>query len=663
MMLYLLSVRRALFVVLALVLAPSLLAQSRPSFRWGQIPDEHLALTAFPSDTNAAAIVLGEVGKVSFDIPGRRKTYEVHRRIKLLRSSAFDEFGTVTLTFPSETRISEIEGQTFVPAPGGGSPQRFRLGRDGIFREDVSRGVKRVRFTLPNLAEGAVIEYRYQATNEDILSIPSWSFQSDEPTLWSEYRVSIPEILVFTSLSNNFTTADLVIDEHRRVPGATEHRWAMADVPALREEPFMTTLSDYERILKFQLAAVNVPGAMAERFSNTWPRLGAELMDRDGYLAKRVEVTPRVRDQTAAVTATATTPEDKMNAVYTFVRTNIAFDGNDGNLPDATADEVLRAKRGSSPEVNSLLVAMLRSAGLDATPTLLSSRDHGRVSQTYPFLGQFNDLIAHVAIGSDVYLLDATDPLRPPSLLPSNSLGGAAWLVRPDGGAWVPLNARVGHRRLTNVTATLAADGTLTGNVSLAETDYGALARRRALRDVSDEPEHIRKEWLDDLPGLTLSGPVLHEKDVLDRAIRLETEFTLPDAASSTGEMLYFVPQVFGRVDENPLKNPTRTFPLDLGYTRDYTYILSLTLPEGYEVAEQPPNRRLGVDGAQALFQRSIESTGSTLRLTHRFQLGQTVYPAARYGQMRRFWDEVVAASEEPIVLRRKATTPPPPGN
>ena len=405
-------------------------------------------MTAYPADTNAAAVVLGEVGKVSFDVPGRRKIYEVHRRVKLLRSSAFDAFGTISLTFPSETRVSEIEGQTFVPNPAGGAPQRFRLGRDGIFRDDVRRGVKRVRFTLPNLAEGAVIEYRYQVTNEDLFSIPSWSFQTNEPTLWSEYRVTIPEILVFTSLSNNFSTADLVIDEHRRVPGATDHRWAMADVPALREEPFMTTLADYERILKFQLAAVNVPGTMAERIANTWPRLGTELMGPDGYLANRVEATPRVRDQAAAVAATATTPEEKMNAIYTFVRTNIAFDGNDGNLPDATADEVLRAKRGNSPEVNSLLVAMLRSAGLDATPALLSSRDHGRVTQAYPFLGQFNDLIAHVTIGTDVYLLDATDALRPPSLLPSNSLGGAAWLVRPDGGAWVPLNARAGARRL-----------------------------------------------------------------------------------------------------------------------------------------------------------------------------------------------------------------------
>jgi len=156
---------------------------------------------------------------------------------------------------------------------------------------------------------------------------------------------------------------------------------------------------------------------------------------------------------------------------------------------------------------------------------------------------------------------------------------------------------------------------------------------------------------------------VLHEKDVLDRAIRLETEFVLHDAASSTGDMLYFVPQIFGRVDENPLKNPTRTFPLDLGYTRDHTYILALTLPEGYEVAELPVNRRLGVDGVQALFIRSVETNGSTLRLTHRFQLGQTVYPAARYGQMRRFWDEVAAASEEPIVLRRKTDAPPPSGN
>lgn len=60
-MLYPLLLRRALWAAALMLFVP--LAQ-RPQIRWGQVPAEHLAMTSYPADTNAAAVVLFEVAKV-----------------------------------------------------------------------------------------------------------------------------------------------------------------------------------------------------------------------------------------------------------------------------------------------------------------------------------------------------------------------------------------------------------------------------------------------------------------------------------------------------------------------------------------------------------------------------------------------------------------------
>ncbi|MEJ7658609.1 MAG: hypothetical protein WKG07_02725 [Hymenobacter sp.] len=90
--------------------------------------------------------------------------------------------------------------------------------------------------------------------------------------------------------------------------------------------------------------------------------------------------------------------------------------------------------------MNLLLIAALRQAGLPAQPVLLSTRTHGRVSQSFPQLQQFNYVIGvlPLADGKEL-LLDATEPLLPCGVLPSRCLSQAGRLVtgKEMEGRWV----------------------------------------------------------------------------------------------------------------------------------------------------------------------------------------------------------------------------------
>ena len=75
-------------------------AAQRAPMKFGDIPEEHLLMMDYPADTNAAAVILGDFGETHFN-DNYLQTYTAHRRVKLLRESAYEEFGTVKIRYPS----------------------------------------------------------------------------------------------------------------------------------------------------------------------------------------------------------------------------------------------------------------------------------------------------------------------------------------------------------------------------------------------------------------------------------------------------------------------------------------------------------------------------------------------------------------------------------
>ena len=650
---------RALGLGLTLSLATALSLHAQPDpIKWGKIPQEHLEMTSFPADTNAAAVILADVGRVYF----RRNfemVFERHRRIKILSEAGYD-WGTHDVVYFSEDRMQRVrgvKGQTFTVGPDG-KTKRHKLDKKAIFDEDLDGEHKRVKFTLPALEPGAVIEYRYRIETKTPLFLESWAFQTSEPVLWSEYRAEIPDNLHYVMVTTG--TRALDVSESERMTGpfgsGMSHRWAMEDVEALREEPFMTTPEDYRARIKFQLSSYNIRG-YTTKVMQTWEEVAKDLMDRNDF-GRRLDKGRLVRRQVEAATAGLTNPVEKMRAIYDYLRTNVEWDGRAGLFADQDFDDVLKKKQGSSPEIALTQVAMLREAGLEAHPVLISTRDHGAILEAYPLVSQFNDVLTYVEAGGKTYLLDACDPLRPYSLLPVSALNGKGWLVREGSPRWIPIEAAGKYKHLSAVTASLDADGTLTGTLSTSDTQYGALEKREALKEARDEEAFVREALLDGLEGVEIRRHQLLGEGDVDELFDAEVEFAAPAYAQAAGDFLYLNPTLVGRQGENPLRLPERTFPVDFAYPRDVSYTLSLKLPEGYEVQEAPPNKIVRLSAGGGRYSRFIKVGEGQLQMRVRMVLTRSRFGPRQYPELKAFFDEAIATEQEQVVLKRVAARP-----
>ena len=101
-------------------------------------------------------------------------------------------------------------------------------------------------------------------------------------------------------------------------------------------------------------------------------------------------------------------PAQRAAAVRQVVLAAVRYNGTNRYATDGSLRKAFDAHSGTSADVNLLLIAALRQAGLTAHPVLLSTRTHGRVDQNFPLLTKFNYVVALVPLaGSLIPWIDA----------------------------------------------------------------------------------------------------------------------------------------------------------------------------------------------------------------------------------------------------------------
>jgi len=414
------TMRFLLPLALCLNLPFSLLAQD-PPIKFGKIPKEDLEMKVYPPDTSAAAVVLCDYGTVAFQFKDNdaMNVLSRHKRIKFLRRSGF-EHGDIEIPFyTSLMRVKNLKAQVF--APDGTETE---VPKKDIFEEKINDRWSRYRFAFPNLQEGSVVEYKYDLESQYIFELPEWYFQGEIPVRWSELRLTIPNWFQYVSLRNG-RLPDIVENDFELAPvvnigggsgggrmtvESSKIRLAMKEAPALREEAYITTMDDYFARVRFQLKSVQYPETPARPIMGDWVEVATKLLEDEnfgGQFSKKGKFKKTWAAAQAQI-AGATTPEEKIRAIYHFVQTS--FEREDGSTiyTRQNLDDLFEKKRAFASEMNLLLIGLLREAGFQAHPVLISTRDHGQPIAEYPILDQFNHVLAQNTTGKISCSMPAT---------------------------------------------------------------------------------------------------------------------------------------------------------------------------------------------------------------------------------------------------------------
>jgi hypothetical protein len=663
---------------LSLLLSSALNGQ-KSFMKFGKIPKENLSMTSYEKDTTAGAVILGDFGVTRFEISqdeGFFMVFTRHIRIKILDKTELD-WGDFSIRLyqgdgGKDEDLSMIKGKTYNLE--NGKVVKTKLSRNAIFREEEDKNHDLIKFAMPNVKEGSVIDVTYSINSPFLFTLQPWYFQKSIPVARSEYHVYIPEYFYYKNWTTGYIRINKESESHtesyqynrsaeinsqgRQSGGivnfdAQVEHWTYTaeNVPAFINEPYITTAYDYLGAIEFELVSTNFPGSPTEYYTHKWEEINKEMLD-DPDFGKQLDNTGHLKSIIEQIESETTDPLERMKLAYEHIKDHIRWDKRYRIWPTTNIRKAYNDGEGSSADINLNLVALLKGLSLDADPVLISTRSNGMLKPGQVILTQFNHVVTRVQIEGKEYVLDAIDYYCPYTILPSNSLNGKGLVIRPEGNDWVELYADVPDVQVHFVKAKMNEDLSITGEYKVNLNNFSALALRKKLYSFTEDEEYI-EELEKENEGLTISSFNIEKKDSFYYPLKIFTQYELTDRVTEGGDFIYFIPLFFERLKENPFRNDKRDFPIDYNYPIDFKYISYLTLPEGYQVEEIPESLMLKLPNQEGKFIYDVKELGNQLVINCTFQRNQTIYPSSEYEEIKKFYEQIVKKQAEQIVLKK----------
>jgi hypothetical protein len=660
-----------------MVMSPIVFAQDKLKIKFGNITPADFAPTVYPIDSGAHAIVLADIG--TSEIVGNSKgsislMFKNYRRARILNKNGYD-LADVEISLytngEAEEELENLKAVTYNLENGKVVETKLDV-KSSVFKDKVNKNLVIKKFTFPNIKEGSIIEYEYKIKSDFIRNLQPWAFQGSYPHLWSEYTVSIPEFIYYVTLAQGYHPFAIKDQKERResytimetrsagatdrasfTAGVTDFHWVMKDVPALKEEGYTSTLNNHISRIEFQLASTRDPFPI-KSYMNTWPAVSKDMMESEDFGQSLTKDNGWLSDVVKEAVGSASDATAKAQNIYAWVRDNFTCTNHSRIYMQQSMRNVVKSKNGNEAEINLLLTAMLRKAGYQAYPVILSTRSHGYVHSLYPLMDRFNYVISDVMIGDKEYYLDASQPRMGFGKLGYECYNGPMRVIKEDDA--IPVDLYADSLKETSLAAVFIINdekGKLAGSMQQVAGYYQSGHLRDRIK--KDGKENYIKS-LGKSMG-TIEASVTNVKiDSLTRyedPVSLSYEFALKTEGEE--DILYINPMFGEGFTENPFKSAQRFYPVEMPYTKDEIYTMQMEVPKGYEIDELPKSTVVKFNEAgDAVFEYRIAANGDNIMLRSRLQIKRAYFDPEEYEILREFFNMIVKKHNEQIVFKKK---------
>ncbi len=658
-------------------------AQEATKVKYGKPDMENLKMKVYLPDTTAEAVILYDEGRseVKYDLTkdAFMLTFERFVRIKILKQSG-TEWGNFKIPIYSFTSnnedLTEVKGITFNLE--GDKIVKSEMKKDAVFQERENKYWELARLSLPSVKIGSVIDLRYTIHSPILWNLQTWTFQYSIPVKWSQYDVAYPEYFKYNHSSMgyhmlnsrsqetrnesiNFTTINQTgsgfsmgkrQQENHSIPYLENlFTYTAKDVPAIKAEPYLTTIENYTTRLKFELSSIDFTkiGGQFKSYTTSWNDIVKQLIE-DPDFGGQIKTGNFAKETVEKLIAGSPNEKEKALAIYNFVQHNIKWDDSRTYMPSKPLRKIMDEKIGNSAEINLILLSMLQKAGINADPVILSTRDHGIISPVHPTLSDCNYIIVRATINGKPVLMDATEPNLPAGLLPYRCLNEKGVLIKTNLAEDIELSNAPSEN---NTMAILEIkQGKLTGKILNKLSGLEAFDFRQEIKKAGGEEAQFKllKEKPEGIEYISHTYTML---DSLYTPVLRTYDVSIESNGDPDASILYIYPMITKRMTKNPFTTPNRVYPVDFGvpYTEDYK--LNLVIPDGYQVEELPKSTSYVLDDKAGIFNYQIAQMNNRIVLNLRFSIRKSLFLPTEYPGLKNLFDLIVAKEAEQIVLKK----------
>jgi len=543
------------------------------------------------------------------------------------------------------------------------------MNKSYIFEEKLNNNWKQIKFSIPSVKAGTVIEYKYKLTSDFSYNLSDCIIQQNIPIIHYNYEIRIPEYFDFNietsgtegiKVNKSYTNQSISVkDQNNQFQTISFNSQKLLitgdDLPALKDEPNVWCADDFRSQVKFELRGTKYPNSMYKPYTSSWEKIN-ELLKEEESFGGVLKMRNPFKDAMHTMNLSAIpTTEEKVRTLFKFLKNKISWNEK-YKFYSSDVKKAIKEGSGSNADINFILISMLKDAGINAYPVMLSRRTEGRLPMFFPSINKLTTFIVGIqnTDTTSIYL-DGSVKNGDIDILPPSLMVERARVYDDKGtGSWVDLTNVGRHYINALITGSITPEGTIKGERTVSYLGEQAAAFRGAFKAAKDSTAFIEKTESED--GISIKEYTSKNVNSLSSSVNEKLTFT-KEVTSNDGH-IYLNPMIFPHLTKNQFTKEERKLPIEFDYP--YTFRLSsvLNIPEGYQVEEIPKAVKINLnnEGCSCLY--NVQIVENQIMVRYIFTLKRILYTKDEYQTLRNFWGTVVDKNNEQIVLKKITQQP-----
>lgn len=612
----------------------------------GKVTVEELKQKNHAIESNASATIIFKNGISSFRTTGNGEWVldtKIDYKIKVYNKEGLEQ-GNQSFAFytggTSNEKVSISDAFTYNLV--GDKIEKIKLKSEGEFVEKINDNWSIKKLSFPAVNEGSIIEFSVTKSSPYITHIDDFYFQTNIPIDNLKYTLQFPEYFKFNTIITGY---EQIKHEHT----GSKHIYTATNIPAIKDEDHVINKINYTTILKLELSSISYPGEIQKNLSLTWDDVVKNIFENQNF-GGELKKKDYFDEDLKTILVDAKSNKEKIVLIYDFVKSKMTWNENYGIYTNDGVRKAYKQNSGNVAEINLMLVAMLRSVGIEANPIIISTRSNGVA--IFPNRTAYNYVAVVVEDQESLLFLDATEKKLLPGMLPLRALNWVGRVIRDNGSSYTEDLYKVQPSKETNIVlASLEENGVMKGKIRKQITDYYAYLFRNSKANINREMylESLEKEY----HGLEISDYKVDNVNDIYKPIVEEFSFVDKGNVEIIGNKIYMMPITFLTINENPFKAETRKYPVDFNFPARDSYNFSIKIPAGYKVEFLPEPVSVNLIENLGNFKFNVSYANNQIQTVVNYEINTFMISEQDYGALKQFYEIIVNKLNEKIILSK----------
>ncbi len=649
--------KKILFLII-LIISAKLFSQDRSlDYEFGSVSNNEMLMQYYEKDSTANALVLYEQSETLFLKEHNREYIEttIYRKIKIFNQKGFERANVSILLYNNKELKEKIIDIKAITHNDDG---KVNIKRNAIFRKQINEHFTKITFTFPNVKVGSILEFTYKIKSPFIYNFTSWEFQTNIHKVQSVFKAEIPIRHYYKRKMNGVKTLSVndayIKNKNRFIFDDIQILvYVMEDIPPFFEEEYMTSKKNFISKISFEMSNYkNFNGEQSNR-PLTWKDID-EGFNKIPEIKSQYNKNSFFRKQLPIKIVENPNDFEKAKSIFYFIQNHFEIDSEYRLFSNINIKKAYRENAGSIDEINLSLINTLNSVGIPADLIFISTRNNGFPTKAYADITSFNYLVVKTVIDNKIYYLDASDKSLPFGVLPYSCLNGDARVMDlKKGSYWEKIKPINNSKLKINMILELDITGNLDGKMRINHYGYDALETRKKFNSLKEDKYLFGiEEQNENLYINSYTNKNLKEKE---KPFTEEFEIEIINDDIAVGNKIILNPFFINRLKENPFKLKSRLYPVDFGYPKKIEIIISILIPENYEVESMPTNKYLALPNNKGKLNYSSKLKKNKININFKYSIDATIFNSNEYQNLKEFFNQIIFSQIEPIILKRQS--------